>query len=72
MGEALRTLDRSKQRLSDDFLVGTQAHFDESMLLFEAALGWERSDTVYSKESMVMHSANSHPLAKKFDLEWEE
>jgi hypothetical protein len=60
----------ASDRLEHEFVVGLQTHFDTSLLLFGAALQWDRADMVYSAASMVMHDTRSHPLAKKLDNEW--
>jgi hypothetical protein len=41
-----KSLELATRRLDRDFIIGLQSDFDASMLLFEAALGWSRVDTV--------------------------
>jgi len=60
----------ASDRLEHEFVVGLQTQFDTSLLLFGAALQWDRADLLYSASSMVMHDTRSHPLAKKLDNEW--
>ena len=66
---ALGIMTRAVRRLENDFLVGAQASFDASLLLFEQVLGWDRADTLYSSVSMVKHGYNS-PLSTRLDEEW--
>jgi uncharacterized membrane protein YgcG len=60
----------ASERLEHEFVVGLQTQFDASLLLFGAALRWDRADLLYSAASMVKHDTRTHPLAKKLDAEW--
>jgi hypothetical protein len=66
--QASAIIEKVVKMLEDDFVVGLQEEYDASMLLFEAALGWNRSDTLYSKaqESHIYKG----PEADKAHASW--
>ena len=63
-------LSRPLHRLEHAFVVGMQADFDLSLLLFQEALGLGREDILYSKTSMVSHDLHKSKWAQMVDDDW--
>jgi len=65
------SLTLALSRLDHEFAVGLQSSYEASVLLFEAALGWDRVDTVYSLDSMVLHAYDrKDPFVVRLEAEW--